>query len=170
VPAVLESDVTLKDGSSIHIRMIRPEDDLRLVEMSRRLSPHSVYQRFFNALPELTPGMARHLANLNSANRLAVIAEIGSELIGVGRYEPTEDADVVELALVILDEWQNRGLGRILLRALFDAGKANGIYQFQADVIAENRRLLRLLATEALISARKTEAGITSLTMVPRGG
>jgi RimJ/RimL family protein N-acetyltransferase len=168
VAALLESDVTLKDGTAIHLRMIRPEDDHRLVEFSRNLSPQSVYQRFFNALPELTPGMARHLSNLDSTNRLAVIAEAGPELIGVGRYEATSDAEVVELALVILDDWQNRGLGRILLRALFEAGKANGIRHFRADVMAENRRMLRLLATEALITERKTEAGITSLVLTAR--
>jgi RimJ/RimL family protein N-acetyltransferase len=163
VSTLLESDVTLKDGSAVHIRMIRPEDDHRLVEFSRLLSPQSAYQRFFNALPELTPGMAHHLSNLDSVNRLAVIAEAGSELIGVGRYEPTADDDVVELALVILDEWQDRGLGRILLRGLLQAGKDNGINCFRADVMSENRRMLRLLATEASILERKTEAGITSL-------
>ena len=99
---------------------------------------------------------------------LAVVAEVGPELIGVGRYEPTDDADVVELALVILDQWQDRGLGRILLRVLFQAGKSNGIRRFRADVMSENRRMLRLLATEALISERKTEAGITSLNLTAR--
>ena len=165
MPALLESDVTLKDGSIVHVRPIRPDDDQRLVEMSRHLSPQSVYQRFFTALPELTPGMARYLSNVNSTNRLALVAEDYSGLIGVGRYERTADPEVVELGLVILDEWQNRGLGRILLRAVLRAAEANGISHFRADVLAENWRMLRLLATEAQISERKTEAGVTTLVL-----
>jgi RimJ/RimL family protein N-acetyltransferase len=163
VPELLESDITLKDGSGVHIRQICPEDEQRLVEFSRILSPQSAYQRFFTALPELSPGMARYLSNLNTSNRLALVAEAGSKLVGVARYERTPEPDLVELGLVILDEWQNRGLGRILLRAILRAGEANGIARFRADVLAENRRMLRLLATEARIMERKTEAGITSL-------
>jgi RimJ/RimL family protein N-acetyltransferase len=169
VPALLESDVTLKDGSAVHIRLIRPEDDHRLVEVFDHLSPQSVYQRFFTALPELTPGMARYLSNVNSTNRLALIAETGSELIGVARYERTPEPEMVELGLVIADQWQNRGLGRILLRAILQAAESNGIHRFRADVLAENRRMARLLATETRILERKTEAGITTFILETAG-
>jgi GNAT superfamily N-acetyltransferase len=166
--AAVESDFTLKDGSRIHIRPIRPEDDHALVEIFNHLSPQSVYQRFFQALPELSPGMARYLANVNQTNRMALVAEAQGEPVGVGRYERTNDPEVVDLALVVLDEWQNRGLGRILLRETFKAGKSNGISKFRADVLAENRRMLRLLAQESEILERKTEAGIASFVLRAR--
>jgi RimJ/RimL family protein N-acetyltransferase len=161
--AVVESDVTLRDGTVAHIRPIRPEDDHVLVESFQRLSPETVYQRFFTALPELTPGMARYLANVNYTNRLALVAEVDSELAAVVRYERTGDPEVAELGLVVLDAWQNRGLGRILLREILAAAGRNGIHRFRADVLAENRRMLRLLATEAHIDDRKTEAGVATL-------
>ena len=63
--AVLESDVTLRDGAKVHIRPIRPEDDHVLVDLFHHLSPQSIYQRFFTAMPELTPGMARYLSHVN---------------------------------------------------------------------------------------------------------
>jgi GNAT superfamily N-acetyltransferase len=168
VPALLDSDVGLKDGSRVHIRPIHPGDDRRLVEAFRHLSPQSVYQRFFTALPELSPGMARYLSNVNSTNRLALVAEAGSELAGVGRYERTTDPAVVELGLLVVDQWQGRGLGRILLRAVIEAAKNNGICRFQADVMAENRRMLQLLATETQVLERKTEAGIATFLLGPR--
>ena len=161
-------DVTLKDGTAVHIRPIRPDDDHALVEIFKHLSPQTVYQRFFQALPELSPGMARYLANAHWPNRMALVAEAGGELIGVGRYERTNDPNVVDLGLVVLDEWQNRGLGRILLKETLKIGQANGIKFFRADVLAENRRMLRLLAQESEILERKTEAGVATLLIQPR--
>jgi RimJ/RimL family protein N-acetyltransferase len=168
VVAVRDSDITLTDGTRVHLRPIRTEDDHVLVELFSRLSPETVYQRFFSALPELSPGMARHLANVNETNRLALAAEVDSEVVAIARYEPLMDSDAVELALVVADAWQNRGLGRILLRAILGAAEANGIHRFRADVLAENRRMLRLLATEGDIYDRKTEAAVSTLLFTAR--
>jgi RimJ/RimL family protein N-acetyltransferase len=168
VVAVRDSDITLTDGTRVHIRPIRPEDDRVLVELFSRLSPETVYQRFFSALPELSPGMARHLADAHETNRQAMAAEVDSEVVAVARYESTSELGVVELALVVADAWQNRGLGRILLRAILRAAEANGIHRFRADVLAENRRMLRLLATEGEIYDRKTEAGVSTLLFTAR--
>ena len=152
----------------MHIRPIRPEDDHVLVDVFQHLSPQSIYQRFFTAMPELTPGMARYLANVNYTNRMALVAESGGERIGVGRYERTNDPGMVELSLVIVDQWQSRGLGRILLREIMRVAESNGIHRFRADVLAENRRMLRLLAEECEILERKTEAGVTTFLLRAR--
>jgi len=166
--AALESAALLKDRTPIRVRPIRPDDYLILIQIFNRLSPQTVYQRFFTHLHELSPGMARYLANANSANRMALVAETDGEGIGVGRYERTDDSEVVELALVVLDAWQDRGVGRILLRETLRVGQANGIRKFRADVLAENRRMLRLLAQETQILERRTEAGVTALIVAPR--
>jgi GNAT superfamily N-acetyltransferase len=168
--AALESDFILKDGTAVHIRPIRPEDDHALIGIFNRLSPQTVYQRFFQALPELSPGMAQYLANAHYTNRMALLAEAGGDVIGVGRYERTTNPGVADLGLVVLDEWQNLGLGRILLKEILKVGKSNGIQQFRADVLAENRRMLRLLAQESQILDRKTEAGVASLLIEPHPG
>ncbi len=164
----LESDAVLRDGTPVHIRLIRPEDDGRLIEIFNRLSPQSIYQRFFNAAAELSPETARHLANVDYSRRLALVAEVAGEPVAVGRWEPSEEPGLIELALVVLDEWQNRGIGRILLRETVRVAQANGIRRFRADVLAENRRMLRLLATETEIVERKTEGAVTTLILEPR--
>lgn len=163
-----ESVITLKDGTAVVIRPIRPDDVDALLESFRHLSPQTIYQRFFTNLHELPPEMARSIASTDHVGRLALIAESGNEVIGVGRYERTNDPGVVELGLVILDEWQNRGLGRILLRETLRAGVRSGIRQFRAEVLAENRRMLHLLATEGEIIERRTEAGVTTLLLTVR--
>jgi GNAT superfamily N-acetyltransferase len=164
----IESGMVLKDGTAVHIRSIRPEDDRLLIEIFNRLSPQSVYQRFFANVSELTPGMARYLANANSAQRMALMAEVAGEVVAVGRYEPTPDPETVELALVVLDEWQDKGLGRIMVREILKVGQANGIKKFRADVLADNRRMLHLLAQETEILERRTEAGVATLIVQSR--
>jgi RimJ/RimL family protein N-acetyltransferase len=163
-----QSDFTLKDGTRVHVRPIRPEDDHRLVDIFNASSPQTVYQRFFTALPELTPEMARDLSSVDYVQRLALIAETGAEPIGVARYESTRDPGMAELGLVVVDGWQNRGIGRILLREILCAAGANGIHRFCADVLGENHRMLHLLATEGQLLDTRTEAGVTTVTLRSR--
>ena len=75
----------------------------------------TIYQRFLAAVTELTPAMARYLSSVDHCHRVALIAETDTEPIGVARYEVTKDPGSVELGLLVIDAWQNRGLGRILL-------------------------------------------------------
>ena len=166
--ATSESDFTLKDGASVHIRPIRPQDEHYLVEIFNRSSPQTVYQRFFRALRELTPAMAHYLSNVDYHYRLALIAETEFEPIGVVRYERTDDPDLVELGLIIVDDWQNRGLGRILLRKILRAAEGNGFHRFLAYLLAGNRRMLRLLETEGQIQDWKIEAGVTTVSLTSR--
>jgi GNAT superfamily N-acetyltransferase len=160
-----EMDIALKDGTRVHIRPIRPDDDRALVGIFERSSPQTVYQRFFTAMPELTPGMARYLSHVNYQTRMALVAEVDGDAVGVGRYERTPDPEVAELGLLVLDAWQDRGLGRVLLREILRVAQENGIHRFRADVLADNRRMLKLLAGEAEIVNRTMEAGVITLSL-----
>ncbi len=132
------------------------------------MSPQTVYQRFFAALPELSDDMAHHLSHLDGANRLALVAEVDGEVAAVGRYERTSDPGVVELGLVVVDKWQNRGLGRILLRATVEEGARRGIQHFRAEVLSENPRMLHLLAEEMDIREIHSQSGVTTLRLEPK--
>ncbi len=173
-PSELEREVTLRDGTRLRLRPIRREDAPRLIELYSRLSRHTAYQRFFSAMKRLPPDWARLLATVDYRRRLALIAEAGPqdapELVGVARYEPTDDPEIVEVAFVVLDGLQNRGLGSLLLRHLLEAAQARGIRRFRAWVLAENHRMLDLLARYTDIVSRTLESGVISVLFTPREG
>jgi len=166
-PRELVRTVVLKDGFSARIRPIRPDDEPRLVDLYERLSRHTAYQRFFTVLRRLPPDWYHFFANVDYVRRLAVVAEretvAGVQLIGVGRYEPSEEPDTAEVAFVVEDGWQGRGLGGILLDAVLEAAEARGIRRFRAYVRADNHRMLRLLHARTRVEDRKTEEGVTGL-------
>ena len=160
-----DTSVAIEDGVSL--RLIRSDDAARLIAFHERLSLHTAYQRFFAAMRRLPPDWARYLANVDYRTRLALVIEHagdnGPELIGVGRYEPTAQPDTVEVAFVIQDGWQGKGLGRILLHELIAAANARGIRHFRAYVLSENARMLRLLSRHTRIIERRTAGGVTEL-------
>ena len=166
-PRELERDITLRNGSALRLRPIRPEDAPRLIDFYDRLSRHSAYQRFFSVMKRLPPDWARMLATVDYRRRLALVAERGPadapEIEAVARYEPTDDPDTVEVAFVVQDGYQGRGLGLLLLHHLLDAAEARGIHRFCAYVLADNARMLDLLARFTDIRERTLEAGVVTL-------
>ena len=171
-PKELEREITLRDGSRLRLRPIRPEDQDRLIAFYDGLSRHTAYQRFFAVMKRLPPDWARLLANVDYERRLALIAEHGPpeapELIGVARYEPTDQAGTAEIAFVIQDGWQNRGLGTLMLDALLAAADARGIRRFRAYVLAGNMRMIDLLVRFTDVLERVTESGVTELLLARR--
>ena len=172
-PRELERAVVSRDGSDLRIRPIRPDDEPRLLDLYGRLSEHTAYQRFFTLMRRLPPSWFHFFANVDYRNRLALVAErdtaAGLELVGVGRYEPAEEEGTAEVALVVQDGWQGRGLGSLLMGDVLSAGQARGIRRFRAYVLADNERMLRLLRTRVQILERKLEEGVVALTFASRG-
>jgi RimJ/RimL family protein N-acetyltransferase len=171
-PHDLERWTRLRDGTPVFIRPIRAEDAPRLIETYDRLSRHTAYQRFFTVLRRLPPDWARILAEVDYQRRLALVAEHetphGVELIGVGRWEPTETPDTVEVAFVVEDGWQGKGLGTILVSELLAAATRRGIRRFQAYVLADNRRMLELLTRLVAVHSRTVESGVVALEFTTR--
>lgn len=172
-PKALERDVALKDGTRVHLRPIRPEDAPRLGALHDRLSRHTAYQRFFTVMKRLPPDWARILATVDYRRRLALVVEFetvsGFDLIAVGRYEPTDEPDTAEVAFVVQDGWQGKGLGTLLFPEVLRAATERGVRRFRAWVLADNRRMLDLIARFGSIKERKTEQGVTEILFEPRG-
>ena len=164
-------DTGVPVGDGLSLRLIRPDDAPGLIALHDRLSLHTSYQRFFAAMRRLPPDWARYLANVDYRTRLAVVIERagadGPELIGVGRYEPTAQPDTAEVALVVQDGWQGKGLGEILLRELIAAATVRGIRRFRAYVLSDNVRMLRLLSRHTSVIERRTTGGVTELLFEP---
>jgi RimJ/RimL family protein N-acetyltransferase len=168
-PKELERTLTLKDGSRVHIRPIRPDDAGRLVDLYARLGHDSAYQRFFTVMRRLPPDWAHLLANVDYERRLALVGEAPASdaLIGVARYAPSDDG-AAEVAFVVQDEWQNRGLGTALFHHLLAAGAARGISRFRAYVLSDNRRMLDMLTRFTDVMERTTDGAVTEMIFARR--
>jgi len=162
----LEQGVTLRNGAAVRLRPIHPDDAPRLMALCQRLTPRTVYQRFFS-IRRRRPEEAHAFANVNYRQRMAVVAEVDVEgepqLIGVARYGPSDEGTTADIGLVVADGWQGLGLGSLLLEEILRAGEERGIHQFSADVLTENRRVLRLLARHTAITRRTVDSGVTSV-------
>jgi RimJ/RimL family protein N-acetyltransferase len=166
-PKELEREITLRDGARLRLRPIRPEDQDRLIAFYDRLSRHTAYQRFFSAMRRLPPDWARMLAAVDYVRRLALVATADArpdaDILAVARYEPTDEAGTAEVAFVVQDGWQGKGLGTRLLRLLLDAARARGIARFRAFVLADNVRMLDLFARFTRVQERRLEQGVVEL-------
>jgi acetyltransferase len=162
--------VILTDGTPVTLRHIRPEDESALTALYERLSPESSYQRFFTVMRRLPPDWAHILANVDYDRRMAIVA-LGpaGELIGVARYIYDERTHEAEIAIVIEDRWQGRGLGTRLLGELVGYAEGKGIRRFRAYVLAENLRMLKLIRRGTRILDRKLDSGVLSFLLAPLG-
>jgi acetyl coenzyme A synthetase (ADP forming)-like protein len=167
-PRLYSVEELLRDGASIRIRGIRPDDRERLVEHFQGLSARSVYFRFFGAKRRLTDDELDRFTRLDFVERAALVAtlrERGEErIIGVGRYATVPGATrSADAAFAVADEHQGRGIGTVLLEHLLRIARLNDITEFQADVLGENNRMLEVFAASGLVVTRSLEAGMVHL-------
>jgi acyl-CoA synthetase (NDP forming)/RimJ/RimL family protein N-acetyltransferase len=142
-PQQWEADVVANDGGTVHLRPIRPDDADALVALHERLSEQTRYFRFFGPYPHLSQRDVERFTVVDHDKRVAIVATLGTDLIGVARYETTGEGEA-EVAFVIEDAHQGRGLGPLLLEHLAAAARERGITKFHADVLPSNRRMLRV--------------------------
>src|SRR5215510_2324229 len=171
-PKELEGDVELRDGARVHIRPIRQDDETRLIGLYDRLSRDTAYQRFFTVMHRLPPDWARYLAAVDYVRRLALVvvsaADPEAEVIAVARYEPTDEPETAEVAFVVEDRWQGRGLGRVLFERLLASAGQRGVKQFRAYVLDDNSRMLNLIARFGDIRHRALQHGVVDLLFIAR--
>ncbi|MGH8774188.1 MAG: GNAT family N-acetyltransferase [Jiangellaceae bacterium] len=140
-PAHWEADVVLSDGATAHLRPIRRDDADRLVEFYDRVSDESKYNRFFAPYPTLSDRDIERFTSVDHRDRVALILLTGEDMIAVGRYERL-DADQAEVAFLVEDAHQGRGVGSVLLEHLAQAARARGIRRFVADVLPGNQKMI----------------------------
>jgi GNAT superfamily N-acetyltransferase len=166
-PAELERDVQLRDGSRLHVRPIRADDATALIALYDRLSRQTAHQRFVATMRRLPPDWARYLASVDYVRRLALLATIpgaaASGIAAVARYETTSKLGTAEVAFVVQDGWQDRGLGTLLFGLLLEAARARGVVRFCASILADNKRMLDLVTRLAEVQKCTEEHGVVEL-------
>ncbi|NKZ74889.1 GNAT family N-acetyltransferase, partial [Rhodococcus hoagii] len=118
------ADVLASDGGVVHLRPIVPEDADKLVEFHGKLSERTRYLRYFGPYPTMSNRDVVNFTTVDHRNRVAFVAILGDEIIAVGRYErllDVGDGRSAEVAFVVADAHQGRGLGPILLEHLAGA-------------------------------------------------
>lgn len=160
-PHVLE----LSDGTKVNIRSIAPEDEPLLHEAVAAMSERTVYFRFFSPLKRLPDALAHRLAVVDYKDRFALVATshkpAGRErILGVARYDRVANADIAEVAVAVIDEFQHRGLGGALLSILARVARAHGIRTFSLIVLPENQQMLGLLKKMGWIHQAKLSGGV----------
>ena len=162
--------VRLTDGTHVTLRHIQPEDEPALTALYERLSPQTAYQRFFTVMRRFPPDWVHILANVDYDRRMAIVAlDPAGELIGVARYVYDARVQEAEIAIVIEDRWQGRGLGTRLLDELIGYADGKGIRRFRAYVLADNLRMFKLIRRVTTIVERKLDSGVVSLLLAPLG-
>ena len=141
--------LSLRDGSRVEVRPIRPEDKDLLVGAFKRLSEDSRYRRFFQPVHSLSEDTLRFLTEVDHSDHEALVAveSATGDALGVARYvRSQETASRAEVAVAVVDDWQRRGLGTELLERLVDRAREEEVTHFTALVQAENPKAVRVLS------------------------
>jgi RimJ/RimL family protein N-acetyltransferase len=137
--------VELDDGATVTIRAIELADIYRVRRMFDRLSPETVYHRFFAPVPPPRAETLIHLASVDHDHREALVAVHDGEVVGVAQYDSRTPDDDAEVAVAVEDAWQDHGLGTALLVRLARVGARRGLRAFTAIVMGENSAAVRFL-------------------------
>ncbi len=157
-----EADVLLKDGRVAQLRPIHPEDAEKLVAFYGRVSDESKYYRFFAPYPKLSPRDIERFTTVDLDRRVAFVVTLHDEMIGIGRYDAVSDT-AAEVAFLVEDAHQGRGVGQLLLEHLAQAGRERGIQRFTADVLPSNTRMLQVFREMGYEVQGSVEDGVQTL-------
>jgi RimJ/RimL family protein N-acetyltransferase len=160
----VDETVRLRDGEKVSLRPIEAGDRERLRRAFDRLGPESRYRRFFSPVDHLTESQLDFLTQVDHHDHEALVAVQDGEIRGVARYvRPKPGSPRAEVAVVVGDDWQGRGLGTELLDALSRRARADGVHTFTAAALSNNRAIIDLLGGLGATVKRQAGAGQVEL-------
>src|SRR4029079_8314195 len=167
-PRHWEADVIASDGGGVQLRPLLPRDDDSILALHGPLCARTRCLRYFGPYPHIPPRDLERFTVVDHHARVALVAWLGGEIIAVGRYEGTlgPDGEVsgpAEVAFVVRDDHQSRGLGSILLEHLTAAARERGVRRFEAEVLAENSQMVRVFRDAGYQVSREFVDGVVHL-------
>ena len=150
-------DVVLRDGSSVRIRAAKPTDEAAILAFVRGLSDESRWLRFRSKTSDLE-ATARRWAGVEGCEDCCVLGVHGQEIVAQASYDRTAD-DRADVGFTVADSYQGRGLGTLLLKRLAEAANQDGVAVFEADVMAENNKMLDVFRESGFGITMKSEPG-----------
>jgi GNAT superfamily N-acetyltransferase len=171
---VLGAPIELRDGSRVRVRQGHSSDRDLLLRGFARLSAESRYRRFLASKPELSEANIRYLTEIDHHDHEAMIAldEATGEGIGVARYvRDSERPDAAEVAVTVINDWQGRGLGTLLLEVISARAREEGITTFTALMLATNHEMMDVIKALGPVRIVDKEAGTVEIEMaIPKLG
>ncbi|MCX5581887.1 GNAT family N-acetyltransferase [Streptomyces erythrochromogenes] len=172
-PAHWEADVVLRDGGTARIRPITTEDAGRLVSFYEQVSDESKYYRFFAPYPRLSDRDVHRFTHHDYVDRVGLAATIGEEFIGTVRYDrigpdgrpASAPADEAEVAFLVQDAHQGRGVASALLEHIGAVARERGIRRFAAEVLPANTKMIKVFTDVGYEQKRSFEDGSVHLTL-----
>ncbi|MEU9479574.1 GNAT family N-acetyltransferase [Streptomyces sp. NPDC048191] len=170
-PAHWEADVVLRDGGTARIRPITIDDADRLVSFYEQVSDESKYYRFFAPYPRLSAKDVHRFTHHDFVDRVGLAATIGGEFIATVRYDrigadgmpASSPADEAEVAFLVQDAHQGRGVASALLEHIAAVARERGIRRFAAEVLPANNKMIKVFTDAGYTQKRSFEDGVVRL-------
>ena len=163
---------TLRNGLSVTIRPLRPDDRDRVAAAVRELGRESIYTRLFSHRSELTETGLDRIMSVDAASEAALVVTRGAgsdeTVIGSGRFIGTTGAGAAraaEIAFVVEEDYQGLGIAGRLLRHLAEIARDKGVAEFEADVLADNGSMLAVFARSGLPMRKRRDGGVVHVTL-----
>nr|WP_187279265.1 bifunctional GNAT family N-acetyltransferase/acetate--CoA ligase family protein [Streptomyces lavendulae] len=170
-PAHWEADVVLRDGGTARIRPITVDDADRLVHFYEQVSDESKYYRFFAPYPRLSAKDVHRFTHHDFVDRVGLAATVGGEFIATVRYDrigaggapASGPADEAEVAFLVQDAHQGRGVASALLEHIAAVARERGIRRFAAEVLPANNKMIKVFTDAGYTQKRSFEDGVVRL-------
>lgn len=171
-PVHWEADVVLRDGGMAHIRPIGPDDAVRLVDFYEKVSDQSKYYRFFAPYPRLSDRDVHRFTHHDYNDRVGLAATVGGEFIATVRYDRTDGegrpvsgaaGTRAEVAFLVQDAHQGRGVASALLEHIAAVASERGILHFTAEVLPANRKMVKVFTDAGYTQQRSFADGVVHL-------
>jgi len=169
-PKELSTTMLLTDGTQIGFRPIHPTDEHRMRNLFYELSQQTIYYRFMSDLKRLPRKQIQDFVYIDHRNDIAVVGTVpeadGERIVSIGRYFLDPTTNLAEVAFVVLDDWQGKGIGKFLFNHLMKIARRNGIRGFTAEVLAQNRAMQAVFDHSNCKSRSKLSEGVYSYEMI----
>ena len=167
-PAAYSAFETLRDGRPIHVRALRPEDRDAMLAALDRTSKQSLFRRFFGPRREFSETEIHFFLDVDFVNHVAIVAEAnengGNAIIGGARFIRLDDRRA-EVAFAVIDPYQGQGVGTILMCHIAALAGAAGLDELDAEVLPENKSMLKVMEKSGLPMTTKRESGVVHVAL-----
>jgi RimJ/RimL family protein N-acetyltransferase len=158
----------LRDGRSVEIRALRPDDRDELVAAVGRASAQSLYRRFFAVRRSFTEREIAFFSNVDFVNHVALVAAVEEGgrpvIVGGGRYIVVQPGQA-EVAFVVVDQYQGQGIGAALMRHLAAIARGAGLKELIAEVLPDNTPMLKVFEKSGLCLSARRESRVVHVTL-----